>query len=290
MKYLKIIALILGLFFLTCDAKAEQQDNTAAPAPAPRILTIEDSGSEIQLGLGETINLELKEAVDGGYLWHTDELDESHIKLVSKGGINSGELYATPQLYASPQVYKKGIPVGGYFFRIWSIKGIAPGDTVLRLLHYRSWKGKESAIDEFEVKLHISGTNGKSNAITEPADEIQKEFSGAKGRGGYLNVYDNGRDIQVGSDAIIMVDLKVLDETGADWYTDELDQSRLKYIGEKSVVISPKMIAGGSVFKTLYFKTIAPGDATLKLLYYQASEGKETASNKFEIKLHIADK
>ena len=269
MRCFKIMMFIFGLFFVTCDAMAQQ--------PHTINLTMEDNGKEVELAPGETITLQLKEPGATGAAWYMDDVDESHLKLMGQERVN-------PSL---PQKFEGGpVPGGGPSVRFWTFRAVAPGDTVLRLLLYRVWEGKEHAADKFEVKLHITGTSEKSN---EPNDEIQKEVAGAK-PGRSLDIYFNGREIKVDLGAIITVELKAQDETGADWYIDGLDQSRLKLIGKKAISVSPKVVAEGPVFKKWFFKTISSGDTTLKLLYYLPSEGKEHATSTFEVKLHIADK
>ena len=147
MGYFKVMIFMLTLLFLTCDAMAEQpQDNTASSNEAPRILTMEDSGKEVALGLGETIKVSLKFSGGTGYLWYMDGLDESHLKLIDEEVVDN-----------SPGNLEKAPVVGGSRVDTRSFKAVAPGDAVLRLLEYRNWEGKERAINKFEVKLHIAG-------------------------------------------------------------------------------------------------------------------------------------
>jgi len=144
MDYFKVMIFILTVFFLTCDANAQQPDNDAPSKTAPRILTMEDSGKEIELGLGEIIKVKLKFSGGTGYLWYMDGLDESHLKLVGEEvrDISTG----------NPE---RGPVLGGPSVSSRTFKAVAPGDTSLRLLQYRVWEGKERAINKFEVKLHI---------------------------------------------------------------------------------------------------------------------------------------
>lgn len=210
-----------------------------------KILTMEDSGSEIELRPGEKIILQLEDPGSTGFGWYTDELDESHLKLIR-------EEFANP---FTPQKFKGGkVPLGGGGVDIWTFKAVAPGDTILRLLEYQVWIGKEHAINKFELKLHIAGTSVNSNVL-DPYDEIKKEFSGAK-TGGSLDIYNNGGEGSVGHNAIITVELKVQGETGADWYVDGLDESRLKLIGIRSLTVSPKIVAGGVLVKKWYLKPL----------------------------------
>ncbi len=103
-------------------------------------LTINDNNREMQVNFGDVLNVELKTQGGTGYSWYIDELDETHLKL-----INTKTKEITPKNIA-----------GGPVFGIWSFKAIAPGETILRMLCYRVWEGKEYAIKKFEVKLHIA--------------------------------------------------------------------------------------------------------------------------------------
>ncbi len=144
MDYFKVMMFVLPLFFLTCAANAQQPDNAAPSKTTPRILTMKDSGKEIELGLGETIKVDLKFSGGTGYLWYMDGLDESHLKLIDEEVVDS-----------SPENLERGPALGGPREDIRSFKTVASGDTSLRLLQYRVWEGKERAINKFEVKLHI---------------------------------------------------------------------------------------------------------------------------------------
>lgn len=145
MGYFRVTIFILTLFFLTCDANAElPPDNTAPSKTTPKILTMEDNGKEVDLSVGGTIKVELKDIGTTGYAWYTDGLDKS-VKLIDEEVVD-----------ISPQNLKRGPAAGAPKLKIWTFKAVAPGDTSLRLLQYRVWEGKEHAINKFEVKLHIT--------------------------------------------------------------------------------------------------------------------------------------
>jgi inhibitor of cysteine peptidase len=145
MEYFKVVIFIVTLFFLTCDANAELPKDNTASKTAPVTLTMEDNGKNIDLGIGETINVELKDIGTTGYAWYTDGLYETYLKLISEEVKD-----------ISPENPEKGPVLGAPKMKIWTFKAIAPGDMSLRLLQYRAWEGKEKAINKFEVKLHIT--------------------------------------------------------------------------------------------------------------------------------------
>lgn len=144
MDYFKVTIFIVTLFCLTCDANAQQPDNAAPSKTTLKILTMEGSGKGVDLSVGETIRVELKDIGTTGYAWYMDGLDESRLKL-----INEEVADIVP---GNPQ---RGPAAGAPRLKIWTFKAVAPGDTTLRLLQYRVWEGKERAINKFEVKLHI---------------------------------------------------------------------------------------------------------------------------------------
>jgi inhibitor of cysteine peptidase len=145
MEYFKVAIFIVTLFFLTCDANAELPKANTASKTAPKTLTMEDNGKNIDLGIGETIKVELKDIGTTGYAWYTDGLYEPYLKLISEEVKD-----------ISPENREKGPVLGAPTMKIWTFKAIAPGDMSLRLLQYRAWEGKEKAINKFEVKLHIT--------------------------------------------------------------------------------------------------------------------------------------
>jgi predicted secreted protein len=146
MDSFKVMIFILTLFFLTCDANAQQPpDNTAPSKTTPKILTMEDNGKEVDLSVGGTIKVELKDIGTTGYAWYTDKLDASRLKLINEEMAD-----------IVPENPERGPAAGAPKLKIWTFKAVAPGDTSLRLLQYRVWEGKEHAINKFEVKLHIT--------------------------------------------------------------------------------------------------------------------------------------
>lgn len=137
---MKII--ILTFILISAYSFCAYANDKALPNTVGKILelTINDNNREIQINVGEAISVKLKIQGGTGYNWYIDRLDETHLKLV---GTETKEI--------SP----KNI-IGGPVLGILSFKAIAPGDTILRLLYYRVWEGKEHAIKKFEVKLHIA--------------------------------------------------------------------------------------------------------------------------------------
>ncbi len=97
-----------------------------------------DSGQEIQVRSGDTIQIELSGAGGTGYWWYVTKLDKQYAELVSEETV-------------PPAEKKPGGPVKG----IWRIKTKQPGKTELAMKYYRIWEGPEKAVDEFSVILNI---------------------------------------------------------------------------------------------------------------------------------------
>ncbi len=105
-----------------------------------------------------------------------------------------------------------------------------------------------------------------------------------------LTAADNGRQVRVGLGTEIRVKLEVQGGTGYGWYTDQLDESRLRPEGTWTGEVSPKRIAGGAVLGVWCFRAAAPGPARLRMLYYRVWEGRQHATKVFEVRLDIAGK
>ena len=111
----------------------------------------------------------------------------------------------------------------------------------------------------------------------------------AKTVGKTLTAEDDGREISVGIGEAFKVELDIQGGTGYDWYVDEPDVNHLQLIDTATVDVSPKGIVGGPVKGVWTFKAVAPGDTSLRMLYYRIWEGKDKAARSFSVKIHIAE-
>ncbi len=94
----------------------------------------------------------------------------------------------------------------------------------------------------------------------------------------------------MGLGTVIRVKLEVHGGTGYGWYTDQLDETRLKPAGNWTEEVSSKKVAGGAVVGVWCFRAAAPGPVRLRMLYYRAWEGRQRAIKVFEVQLNIAGK
>ena len=105
------------------------------------VLTVADNGSTKNVTVGAEVEVQLVSGSDGGYLWHVSGLDQSMVKLMGTAtvpGSTSGGLTGAPATQK------------------FSFATLAPGNTTLTLLEYRSWEGPGSAIATFSVNLQVN--------------------------------------------------------------------------------------------------------------------------------------
>jgi predicted secreted protein len=99
------------------------------------------NGKRIELKVGDEIQIELQGAGGTGYAWYFDELDNDFFELIGKERKvqeKSGELVGSPTQY------------------FWLIKAIKTGSSVIKMIYYRVWEGKDKAIRQFEVEVDIT--------------------------------------------------------------------------------------------------------------------------------------
>lgn len=102
------------------------------------ILTKQDSGKEIEVRLGDIIQIELQEMGGAGYQWHLQDLDADCVRFVSEET-------------KVPSQGKVGAPALG----IWKFEVIKQGSTEIQMDHYRPWEGIKRSTDHFSVRLNI---------------------------------------------------------------------------------------------------------------------------------------
>ncbi len=101
-------------------------------------LTMEDNGKTIQVSAETVITIALEEKGATGYQWHFDESDIRQFAVIdSKANLPNKILVGAPVL------------------RTWKLKAKRPGTFPLRMYCYRSWEGRESAVDRFAVAVEV---------------------------------------------------------------------------------------------------------------------------------------
>jgi predicted secreted protein len=145
----KYFAVFLAMIFLTlvwssaCNPAVQVMENFSSDSDKNiyTILTADDNGKEIKARVDDILRVDLNFQGGAGYTWYPDELNEKLIMLKDiKTEVVSGKNM-----------------VGGPMLGKWYFQVLAPGDTELKMLYYRTWEGKGHAIKKFELKLHIVG-------------------------------------------------------------------------------------------------------------------------------------
>ncbi|MFH0930015.1 MAG: protease inhibitor I42 family protein [Candidatus Moraniibacteriota bacterium] len=106
-----------------------------------KTITKQDNGKEISLKAGEIIQIELEENGSTGYVWQIDNLDKTYFELVAE---------ETRKTETENNLV--GAPVVG----VWKIKALKKGSSSVKMDYFRSWEGRESAVDHFAVDLEIN--------------------------------------------------------------------------------------------------------------------------------------
>ncbi len=96
----------------------------------------------IDLKVGDTLRLQLESSPTTGYRWHIAEYDETAIHIIKDEFRSS-----TPPSDTDS--------AGGGGKRIIVIKAEKIGDYDFQLHYFRVWEGKEKALREFAVTLHV---------------------------------------------------------------------------------------------------------------------------------------
>ena len=102
------------------------------------VLNKQDSGKQIDVKIGEVVQVELEAMGTAGYRWFVENLDQEILRLISE---------ETKVLHPG----RLGAPV----LMVWKFQVINEGTTEIRMNHYRSWEGKAHSTDHFEVRIKI---------------------------------------------------------------------------------------------------------------------------------------
>lgn len=136
--------LLILLVTLSCLACASYvgSGETANKMNPKIFLDINSNGKKIEVKVGGEIEIGLKAIGGAGYAWYFDKLDRDFFDL-------TGE---EPTVAAPERADVVGTPV----VTIWKLKARKPGTSLIRMLYYRQWEGKEKAANQFEVVVNIT--------------------------------------------------------------------------------------------------------------------------------------
>jgi predicted secreted protein len=102
------------------------------------ILTKQDSGKEIEVRVGDFIQIELQGMGGAGYKWHLQDPGSDCVRFVSE----------------ETKVPSQG-RVGGPALGIWTFEVMKEGSAEIRMDHYRPWEGIGRSTEHFSVRLHV---------------------------------------------------------------------------------------------------------------------------------------
>ncbi len=135
----KIAILICAAIYYFCPLVAGAGEGQTVENNVIK-LTREDSGKEISLKVGDTVEIALPAPGAAGYMWYFDHLDQEYLE-------PTGEESRVPS---------RERLTGAPFTKIWKLRAKKEGETEMNMSLYRVWEGKEKAIDRFEIKVRIS--------------------------------------------------------------------------------------------------------------------------------------
>jgi predicted secreted protein len=106
------------------------------------IIKKEDNNRELTMQKGDIVQIELEGTGSTGYWWHLivpdSEPDSKYIQLVSE---------ETKALTEG----KPGAPILG----IWRFQALKKGTADIRMAYYRTWEGRERALEHFLIRVTI---------------------------------------------------------------------------------------------------------------------------------------
>lgn len=127
MKRLSAAILVLALLFVAgCDEKSKAFDEA-------------DNGQEFTVPHNRVFKIKLPSNPTTGYSWFFDNLDTHEFKLMDVGfsSLNDEKLIGAPRM------------------TWWEIKPLTSGAKNIRLLYFRPWEGKGTAVKEYKISLVI---------------------------------------------------------------------------------------------------------------------------------------
>jgi predicted secreted protein len=105
------------------------------------MLDIYSNGKQVELKVGDEINIELVGAGGTGYWWYFDKLDHNLFELVDEETRVAGK----------GEKEMTGRPVIG----TWKLRAKKAGRSIIKMKYYRAWEKSSKAINQFEVSVDI---------------------------------------------------------------------------------------------------------------------------------------
>lgn len=245
-------------------------------------LTEDDNGSTLTLKTGETVRVILESNPTTGYNWAVKALDQD----ILENTYNS---------YASDCSDEEVAGCGGK--EEMNFMAIAAGETTLELLYYRPWEEESSAINTFTLKTTVSGDPVSRDEIIIPDDDISE--SGDVARPETIGIVpvpnytftdaDDGNAVSMGKGESLRIALESNPTTGYKWNVKVSEQDILKNRGNDYTSECEDDVMGCGGKEAWDFMAVAPGTATLEMLYYRGWEGESSATKTFTLNVSVSE-
>jgi predicted secreted protein len=102
-----------------------------------------------------------------------------------------------------------------------------------------------------------------------------------------VNKHSNGKEFKDRVGDVIQIELESLGSAGYKWFIGNLDVNYLVLISEETKATGDKEKIGAPVRSIWRFRLLQKGLTDIKMSRYRVWEGKEKASDNFQIKLNI---
>ena len=115
-------------------------NDKAMASHAVIVIHKQDNGKDISAQVGDVIQIELESLGSAGYQWFLNSVDTNYVELISE------------ETKATDEKGKIGAPV----ISVWRFKLLKKGQTDIKMYYYRSWEGKDKAVNNFHITITIS--------------------------------------------------------------------------------------------------------------------------------------
>jgi len=126
--------------------------------------------------------------------------------------------------------------------------------------------------------------------VPSTADTMSAFIHHPEGKMTTITREDSGKEISVSSGDIIQVELSGLGSAGYGWHLEPIDRTLLELVSEETQKTTGGDRIGAPVKGLWRFKAIGEGQTEIRMLHYRVWEGKEKASDQFNVKVRITRK
>lgn len=121
--------------------------------------TMSNNNSDISVEIEGTFGISLESNPTTGYDWDVKECDYSVLELVNTD-------YVTAENQTPPVAGAGGL-------QNWTFRGLKDGKTALKLVHWRSWEGEESVVDEYLSHVTVGNATIAATQMPEVTQSVE---------------------------------------------------------------------------------------------------------------------